>query len=212
MTSDIVQKALSEIDRDIGLLSKPSASFHCSGVLPYCICGTLVYFILGRTRSGKLLTFTGKAEQRSYNSFEAPATTAAREFYEETLGCIMGYDQCLAATQACDKSSVLVSTTPKHTICYTFLVCVPFKRHYALNFARTRDFLSFINVNEPHLTEFCEIKGIGYETLVKISASWCSAGMNMSDAEWDKIKSLIPKDTDDNQLHLADWRYREDLP
>lgn len=207
---DVVQEALRVLDADSEVLVRPTSKFHCSGVIPYCICGTLVYFLLGRTRNGKMLSFTGKSELISHNLYEAPATTAAREFYEESLGCVLSYDQCIAATQACDKNSVLVSTTPKNTLCYTFLVCVPFKRHYSLNFVRTRDFLSFINVHEAHLAEFQEIKGVCFETLNKIRYSWQSSGMSMTECQWNKIRALLPVIEDNVSHGLMDWRLRDE--
>lgn len=168
-------------------------TFHCSGVIPYCLYGNACYFLLGKTRTGKLLTYTGKSEFVSDKTglFEAPVVTAAREFFEESLGSIISYAQCLEACKACDKRKVVVSATPKNTVCYTFLIEVAYHRHYSSVFLKMKAFLEFMRLNAHHLNEFCEIKGVCFDTLnTKIRYAWWSSGMITSDAEWQKIQDI----------------------
>jgi len=152
--------------------------------------------LLGRTRNNKLCTFTGKSEPDVHNPsvFEAPAVTAAREFTEESLGAIIGYEQCLELCRMCDNDHVMVSTTPKQTLCYTFLMEVPYRRYYSTCFAKTRAFLDFLDLREYHyLREFVEIKGVCFETLNnKIRFAWRSSGMIASESEWHKVQRLMP--------------------
>lgn len=175
-------------------LSAPATHFHCSGVLPYCIYGNTCYFILGKSRNGKLLTYTGKSEvdKADGDKFEPPVVTASREFIEESLGAIISYDECLAACAACEADHVLVSLTPKNTLCYTFLVEVPHRRHYSTCFNKTRAFLDFIRVREHHLCEFSEIKCICFDTLDgRVRSAWTMSGMLTRDDEWAKIQRIV---------------------
>lgn len=168
-------------------------TFHCSGVIPYCLYGNACYFLLGKTRTGKLLTYTGKSEldRERAGFFEPPVVTAAREFFEESLGSIISYAQCLEACKACDKRKVIVSATPKNTVCYTFLIEVAYRRHYSSVFLKVKSFLEFMKLNAHHLNEFCEIKGVCFDTLnSKIRYAWWSSGMITSDAEWLKIQDI----------------------
>lgn len=174
-------------------LQKAFETFHCSGVIPYCLYGNACYFLLGKTRTGKLLTYTGKSEldREKAGFFEAPVVTAAREFFEESLGSIISYTQCLEACKACDKEKVLVSSTPKNTVCYTFLIEVAYRRHYSSMFLKVKSFLEFMKLNGHQLNEFCEIKGVCFDTLnTKIRYAWWSSGMITSDAEWHKIEAI----------------------
>jgi hypothetical protein len=200
-------------------LVKPSGIFHCSGVLPYCMYGNSVYFYLGRTRCGKLLTYTGKRDIEPDGSYEPPATTAAREFVEESLGTILAHAECLEKCRACDLSQVMLSHTPKNTPCYTFLVEVPFKRHYASCFAKARDFLDFVGVRDQRFFEFEEIKGVCFDTLnTKVRHAWHVAGMLTADDEWAKVQhisSSISVEEDrigpprPNRTFAENWRVRE---
>lgn len=203
---------------DPGKLRRCTNQFHCSGVLPYCSDGTHIYFILGKTRNCKLLTFTGKAELSGNSElgiFEDPCTTAAREMYEETLGAIMGYEHLLEATRSCDKDHVIVSSTPKGTLCYTFLIEVPYRRHYSICFSKIRSFLEFINIKDRHLCEFQELKAVCFDTLVsKIRYTWKGSGMITTDEEWGKITSLAPPHMvamgDTGSSEQCTWRSRHE--
>lgn len=175
-------------------LAAPAPHFHCSGVLPYCIYGNTCYFILGKSRNGKLLTYTGKSEPDKTDSelYEPPIVTASREFTEESLGAIISYDECLAACAACEADHVLVSLTPKNTRCYTFLIEVPHRRHYSTCFNKTRAFLDFIRVREHHLCEFSEIKCVCFDTLDgRVRSAWTTSGMLTRDDEWAKIQRIV---------------------
>lgn len=195
--NDILQTTVNTLlDTGTQHLSAPASHFHCSGVLPYCIYGNTCYFILGKSRSGKLLTYTGKSEVDKSNGdkFEPPVVTASREFIEESLGAIISYDECLAACTACEADHVLVSLTPKNTLCYTFLIEVPHRRHYSTCFNKTRAFLDFIRMRDHHLCEFSEIKCICFDTLNgRVRSAWTTSGMLTRDDEWAKIQRIVQR-------------------
>jgi hypothetical protein len=180
----------------IDVLKKNTDLFHCAGVIPYCLWGSSVYFILGKSRSNKLLSFTGKSEHCRNSGvpctmFESPCMTAARELYEESLGSILKYEQCVEATRACDLNHVMIGLSPKGTVVYSFLVEVPFRKHYTTCFAKIRTFLNFIDVREHYLNEFSELKVVCAETMnTKIKQNWRSSGMLTTEQEWQKIERL----------------------
>ena len=194
--TEVVSQAIKNIElRGTAHLSIPSQRFHCSGVLPYCLYGNACYFLLGKTRNGKLLTYTGKSEpdRDKPTMFEPPVVTGAREFTEESLGSIISYDQCLEACRLCDNTHVIISSTPKNTLCYTFLIEVPYRRHYSTCFSKVRGFLDFIGVRDHHLCEFTEIKAVCFETLnTKVRYAWRAAGKITLDSEWNKLQNLVP--------------------
>lgn len=195
--ADLVQRSIKRMaDEGVQHLAQPYERFHCSGVLPFCTWGSSTYFLLGKTRVGKLLTFTGKSEAHRENGaitnlFESPCTTAAREMYEESLGSILTYEQCLEGTRACGADRIMVGSSPKGTIVHTFLVEVPYRKHYSTCFAKARAFLNFIDVRDHHLCEFSELKGVCADTLnTKIKNSWRHSGMITSESQWNKIARL----------------------
>ena len=159
---------------------------YCAGVLPYTSFNNNIYFLLGKSRrSGRLITFSGKNSQ-----FDATRKdTAAREFFEETLGSVIDRSTMTSILDRC--KIVLESTTPRGQPCFTYVVEIPFRKHYALCFTKTRGFLEAINMRGPEYLEMCDIKWVcARSMLTKIRKQWEKFGTLTSTHQWDKLEQL----------------------
>ena len=158
----------------------------CAGVLPYTTFNNNVYFLLGKSRrSGRLITFSGKNSE-----FEAShVDTAAREFFEETLGSVLDRNTMTSMLHRCE--TVLESKTPRGQPCYTYVVEIPFRKHYAQCFAKTRNFLEAINMRGPEYLEMVDIKWVCARSMMtKIRKQWEKFGTLTSMNEWSKLERL----------------------
>lgn len=181
----------------------PSADYeYCAGVLPYTSFNNNVYFLLGKSRrSGRLITFSGKNSE-----FDATRVdTAAREFFEETLGAVMDRSTITAILNR--TKTILESKTPRGQPCFTYVVEIPFRKHYSLCFAKTRCFLEAINMRGPEYLEMCDIKWVCAKSMMtKIRKQWERFGTLTSLHEWSKLEKI-------SDLSLADainWRAIQD--
>ena len=162
---------------------------YCSGVLPYTDFNNSIYFLMGKSRrNGRLVTFSGKNDMID----EGIEETAAREFFEESLGCIMDKASSLAAIK---KSKIILkSKTPRNMPCYTYVIEIPFRKIYTIAFHKTRDFLSEIKVKSFEFNEMCDIKWICARSMLdKVRKQWERTGCLTDPGEWKKIESLCAK-------------------
>ena len=173
---------------------------YASGVLPYCNFNNNIYFLLGKSRrSGRLITFSGKNNEFDTSTME----TAAREFFEETLGAVMDRQSMAALLAKCP--IVLTSKTPRGQPCYTYVVEVPFRKHYAMCFTRTRSFLEAIHLRSPEFLEMCDIKWVCARTmLTKIRRNWEKSGTLTESEQWQRLIDLCNL----KEFSAASWRAR----
>lgn len=172
---------------------------YCSGILPYCYYNNSLYFLLGKSkRNNRLITFSGKNDDLE----DDPRETAAREGYEETLGCILDKSSILDRVKKCDR--ILVSKTPRGMPCYTYVIEIPFRKHYSVSFGNTRDFLYCMGINKMyHLQEMTDIKWLCANTMfTKLRKGWEKNGILKDQEEWDKLLSLVKTQSDGQQQ----WR------
>ena len=73
---------------------------YSAGVLPYTIHKDTIYFLLGRDSENKWSDFGGRVEPKDKGDYDV---TAAREFYEETLGSVYDYDYTKKILKKCPK-------------------------------------------------------------------------------------------------------------
>jgi len=161
---------------------------YCSGILPYCYYNNSLYFLLGKSkRNNRLITFSGKNDDLE----DDPRETAAREGYEETLGCILDKSSILDKVKKCDR--ILVSKTPRGMPCYTYVIEIPFRKYYSVSFGNTRDFLYCMGINKMyHLQEMTDIKWICANTMfTKLRKAWEKTGILKDQEQWDKLLSLV---------------------
>lgn len=168
---------------------------YCAGVLPYTYYNSTIYFLLGKSkRNSRLTTFSGKNDEFDFDESE----TAARECYEETLGCIMDRNSMLDRVKRCNESFILKSTTPRGMPCSTYVVEIPYRKFYAISFHKTRDFLHSLNIKSYALQEMVDVKWICARSMFsKIRKQWEKYGMLTDKAEWNKL------------LRIADYEYTE---
>jgi hypothetical protein len=179
---------------------------YCSGILPYCYYNNSLYFLLGKSkRNNRLITFSGKNDELE----DDPRETAAREGYEETLGCILDKSSILEKVKKCDR--ILFSKTPRGMPCYTYVIEIPFRKYYSVSFGKTRDFLYCMGINKMyHLQEMTDIKWICANTMfTKLKRGWERNSILKDQEEWDKLLSLLKTQSDAQQ-----WRknlYESDI-
>ena len=174
---------------------------YCAGVLPYTSFNNNVYFLLGKSRrSGRLITFSGKNSE-----FDATRVdTAAREFFEESLGSVIDRNTMTTILQRCE--TVLESRTPRGQPCYTYVVEIPFRKHYALCFTKTRGFLEAIQMRGPEYLEMVDIKWVcARSMLTKIRKQWEKFGTLTSTQEWSKLERICNLAAD-----TLNWRAIQD--
>ena len=149
-------------------------------------------------RNNRLITFSGKNDDLE----DDPRETAAREGYEETLGCILDKSSILDKVKKCDR--ILVSKTPRGMPCYTYVIEIPFRKHYSVSFGKTRDFLYCMGINKMyHLQEMTDIKWLCANTMfTKLRKGWEKNGILKDQEEWDKLLSLVKTQSDGQQQ----WR------
>ena len=159
---------------------------YAAGVIPYTFYNSNVYFLLGKaSHSGRLTTFCGKNAPDDATVED----TAAREFYEETLGAVV--DQATMRSLLSRATTRLESQTPRGLPCYTYLAQIPYRKLYVQCFAKTRAFLDSIRHDRAEHCEMADIKWVcGRSMLSKIRRQWEQCGHLTSTDEWDRIAAL----------------------
>lgn len=180
---------------------------YCSGILPYTYFNQSIYYLLGKSkRNNRLTTFSGKNDDLESN----PADTAAREGYEETLGCILDKAALLERINRCDEQKIIFSATPRGMPCYTYLIEVPFRKHYTLTFHKTKEFLMSMGIRSYALQEMTDIKWVCAKTMfTRIRKTWERSGILRDEQQWNKILTLV-KTTDCEPISISANSWRRD--
>lgn len=166
----------------------------CAGVLPFTYFNQSVYFLLGKSkRNNRLITFSGKNDDLESD----PLETAAREAYEETLGCLMSKNSILERIRKCDDSRILHSYTPRGMPCYTYVLEIPFRKHYSHSFHNTRDFINTMNIHSYAIQEMIDVKWVCEKSMfTKIRKTWEKYKILNIDSEWKKLALLCRSNVD----------------
>jgi hypothetical protein len=134
---------------------------YSAGILPYTFYKGSYYFLLGRDYDNKWSDFGGRVEPKDRNDHE---TTASREFYEETLGCIYDYEfikKCLKYKK-CPK---IISKTALGHPYYMYLIKLQFDDIFRQKFLSTRKFLITISNIDKKFNEKNDIRWVSMETI-----------------------------------------------
>tara|TARA_B110001452_G_scaffold27116_2_gene21287 strand:+ start:2146 stop:2670 length:525 start_codon:yes stop_codon:yes gene_type:complete len=118
------------------------------------------YFFLGKDWDNKWSNFGGASEVADKSE---PEMTAAREAWEETLGCIEDFD-LIKNTVNKYSPHCIKCKTPSGYPYYMYLVKVPFNNNYRHRFLSTKKFISKINIDRKFL-EINDVKWVSYETI-----------------------------------------------
>ena len=183
----------------------PATYRFCSGIIPFCYFNQAIYFLLGKSkRNNRLTTFSGKNEYLELD----PCITAAREGYEETLGCILDRSAILERVRRCEEDHILYSTTPRGMPCFTYLIEIPYRRNYVVSFHRTREFLLTMGIRTFALQEMTDIKWLCAQTMFqRVRRTWENNGILRCPDQWQKIMALVRVPP---EAALTDWRRTED--
>lgn len=137
--------------------------FYASGILFYTKTNEdSIYFLLGKSNENKWSDFGGRAE---INDKCDTVTTACREAWEETLGCVYDYEMLKSRSKFYDKC--VISKTQGGKPYYMYMIYLPYTNIYRDKFLSTKKFVSRINVD----TKFLEISDIKWVSLDTIKAS-----------------------------------------
>ena len=133
-----------------------SVSRYSAGILPYSFDqnGKLV-FLLGKDNDNEWSDFGGRCEFKDQNNHK---NTAAREFYEETLGAVLSIQECNDKMN--DK--IIESKTLNGSPYYMYLVYIDLL-NYSDTFNKTSNFLKY-QFDSRSLTKIIE----------KVSIRWVS--------------------------------------
>lgn len=192
-----------EKKRTEAMADDPSEYDYCAGMLLFTRVNNNIYFLLGKARRhGRLVTFSGKNEVCD----SSIAETAARECYEETLGCVASRSWLLSECNSCVESRIVRSTTPRGRPCHTFVVSVPYSRCYALSFHRTSEFVSMLGHRSSATREMVDVRWVGARALFgRIRDEWKKYRLNADNDQWAKI-ALVCGHSDESPWRRVDGR------
>ena len=133
---------------------------YSAGILPYTHYKGTIYLLLGRDSDNKWSDFGGRVEPKDKNDYE---TTAAREFFEETLGSIYDYDYTRKLIKKCPK---IVSKTNSGHNYYMYLLKIHYTDLVRIKFLSTKNFLNNIitSIDKKYI-EKNDIRWVSIETI-----------------------------------------------
>lgn len=133
---------------------------YSAGILPYTIYKDTIYFLLGRDSDNKWSDFGGRVEPKDRGDYEA---TAAREFFEETLGSIYDYEFTKKTIKKCRK--VVSKTAAGHSY-YMYLLRIQYNDIIRTKFLSTKNFINNVvtTIDKKYL-EKNDIRWISFETI-----------------------------------------------
>ena len=112
---------------------------YSAGVLPYTFDQDgKCYFLLGKDNDGDWSDFGGRCEYKDHGDEKI---TASREFYEETLGCIINITECIEKLTNGNPVKV-VSKTLNGSPYYMYLLYVEYNNYNDI-FNKTSNFLKY---------------------------------------------------------------------
>ena len=118
------------------------------------------YFFLGKDWENKWSNFGGGCEPSDKFDTEI---TAAREAWEETMGCIGDFD-LIKNTLSKYNTHCILCKTPSGNPYYMYIVKIPFNHNYRQKFISTKKFTSKINIDKKFL-EINDVKWVSYQTI-----------------------------------------------
>ena len=133
---------------------------YSAGILPYTIYKGNIYFLLGRDSDNKWSDFGGRVEPKDRGDYE---TTAAREFFEETLGSVYDYDYAKKIIKKCPK---IISKTGSGHYYYMYLLKIQYTDLVRTKFLSTKNFISnVITTIDKKYIEKNDIRWVSIETI-----------------------------------------------
>ncbi len=135
---------------------------YAAGILPVTVVAGQVLFLVGQdVRDKSWSDFGGKCERVDRQD---PSTTACREFYEETYGCLLDH-RALRRHMGPATCLPLRSRTQNNHPYWMFVVQVPFQPHLRNAFRKALAFLKHKNLCRVYV-EKIDVRWVTWETLV----------------------------------------------
>jgi len=133
---------------------------YSAGILPYTIYKGSIYFLLGRDYDNKWSDFGGRVEPKDRGDYES---TAAREFFEETLGSVYDYDYTRKLIKKCPK---IISKTGSGHYYYMYLLKLQYTDLVRTKFLSTKNFINnVITTIDKKYIEKNDIRWVSIETI-----------------------------------------------
>jgi hypothetical protein len=166
---------------------------YSAGILPYAVFNNKVYYLLGQDwRDEGFSDFGGKVEDDDECDTKV---TAAREFYEESLGSVLTYDTLIQILQNVKNYTLITSRTLSGNPYYMFLIQIPYV-NYKNTFMKMTHFMRYVDNYNPKYFEKNDIRWVESQEMKRACVYSSSI----------KLRNIF-KQTVMN--HLMDLRYHE---
>lgn len=137
---------------------------YAAGILPVTWHEGQLLFLVGKDHRDGYSDFGGKAERVDRG---CSTHTAAREFYEETLGTVTSSKAVLAHMTTPGNSAMLRSSTQNGYDYYMYIVEVPFVPHLRASFRKVWKFLHSLSLSRVYV-EKCDVQYVTWDMLQKM--------------------------------------------
>ena len=140
-------------------------SCYSAGILPYTIRNGKIYYLLGRDwRDEGWSDFGGKVEDKDSNNI---INTAIREFYEETMGCVLSENELIKKMES-NNIKYIKSTTLNGSPYYMYFIYVN-DENYNKYFSKIYNFFMYLKINDQRYIEKCDINWISADNIFKFN-------------------------------------------
>lgn len=137
--------------------------YYSAGVLPFCIHEGRILFLLGRDNEGTWSDFGGHSEIHDQGRWNI---TAAREFYEETIGSVLTIEQILERLESKKNYVCIYDRTLGNYNYYMYLLRIPYSAVYRGQFLSTHSFMRYLSgkISKEESRHYLEKNDIGWFT------------------------------------------------
>lgn len=166
MATMATQQDLQDEQRDKSTYVRYLPEPYAAGILPIAFHNNKVFFLLGDDIRGTgYADFGGKAEKRHDRGISL--VTASREFYEETLGLSIGYNEIRARLEP--STSIMVEgKTQNGNMYHMFITEIPWDPYLPRNVKRSIQYLRSRGVGRIHV-EKKSVQWVTLEELIKMN-------------------------------------------
>lgn len=138
---------------------------YAAGILPITWVDGTPLFLLGKDQRDGYSDFGGKSERVDRNN---PMLTACREFYEETLGCVVSHKALFQTMTSPGSCITLKSSTQSNYEYWMYIVEIPYLPHLRSTFRKALRFLQSMPLQRMYI-EKTDVQYVTWEQLCKIN-------------------------------------------
>jgi hypothetical protein len=150
---------------------RSNKNVYSSGILPFYVKNKTIYFLLGKDPEGKWSDFGGRSEVQDNGRWDS---TAAREFYEETIGSVLDIQTIMTKLQNQKYNIRINGKTLNGSSYFMYVLKIPYKETYRHNFQSTLSFIKYIKYNSKGQGHDEKKSIIDYKYLEKTDIQWVS--------------------------------------